>query len=104
MTSTDRAAELLEKVETEIREEATDEAEEMRMDPDNVEAKEMYEMYSEDADDYRDIAILMRGGQADDAYEKWDGLDTASRDYLVDYLDDEEEQEVMTAFGDEEGS
>lgn len=96
MISTDRAADLLEKVEQAIREEVVDCLEELRMDPSQEDQREMAEMYKADADTYRDVAVLMRGGQADDAYEKFDGMDTAARDYLNDgYISDNEADQVM---------
>jgi hypothetical protein len=100
MSNTDRAAELLEQVEQGIRNEQEDCLEELRMDPSQEDQREMAEMYKADADDYRDIAILMRGGQGDDACEKWSDLDTAARDYLHDgYISDEDTDVVYAAFG-----
>lgn len=96
MISTDRAAELLEKVEQAVRNEAEDCLEELRMDPSQEDQREMAEMYTADADSYRDIAILVRGGQVDDASEKFDGMDTAARDYIDDgYISDNEADAVM---------
>lgn len=99
MISTDRAADLLEKVEQAIREEVVDCLEELRMDPTQEDQREQAEMYKADADTYRDIAILMRGGQVDDAYSKFDEQDTAARDYLNDgYISDTEADQVMAVF------
>lgn len=100
MSNTDKAADLLEQVEQAIRNEAEDCLEELRMDPSQEDQREMAEGYTEDANDYRDIAILMRAGQGDDACEKWSDLDTASRDFLHDgYISDEEADIVYAAFG-----
>ena len=104
MSNTDRAAELLEQVEQAVRNEQEDCLEELRMDPSQEDQRELAESYKEDADAYRDIAILMRGGQGDDACEKWGDLDTAARDYLVDYLSDDEADVVYAAFGYDENS
>ena len=103
MISTDNAAELLEKVEQAIRNEQEDCLEELRMDPSQEDQREMAEMYGKDADAYRDIAILVRGGQVDDAYEKFDGMDTAARDYLNDgYISDNEADDVMAVFEEDD--
>lgn len=103
MISTDTAADLLDKVEQAIRNEAEDCLEELRMDPSQEDQREMAEMYTADADGYRDAAILMRSGQSDDAYEKYDALDTAAQDYLFDgYISDEESAQVMAVFEDDE--
>jgi len=99
MIGTDEAATLLEKVETAIRNEYEDCMEQVRMDPDSFEEKEMADMYLEDANCYRDIAILMRGGQVEDSYEKFEGQDTAARDYMNDgYINDEEADSVFDLF------
>ncbi len=96
MISTDRAAELLEQVEQAVRNEMEDCLEELRMDPSQEDQREMAEMYKADADTYRDVAILVRSGQVDDAYEKFDGMDTAARDYINDgYISDEQADQVM---------
>lgn len=103
MISTDRAAELLEKVEQAVRNEMEDCLEELRMDPSQEDQREMAEMYKADADCYRDVAILVRGGQVDDASEKFDGMDTAARDYIYDgYISDNEADAVMTVLEDDD--
>lgn len=45
---------------------------------------EMEEMYKKDAKDYRDIANIVGCNKIEAATAKYDGLDTASRDYLYD--------------------
>lgn len=103
MISTDRAAELLEQVEQAVRNEMEDCLEELRMDPSQEDQREMAEMYKEDADTYRDVAILVRAGQVDDAYEKFDGMDTAARDYINDgYISDEQADQVMEVLEDDD--
>lgn len=103
MISTDNAADLLEKVERAIRNEAEDCLEELRMDPSQEDQREMAEGYTEDANDYRDIAILMRSGQSDDAGEMFYGLDTAARDFLYDgYISDNEADDVLAVMEDDD--
>jgi hypothetical protein len=101
MISTDAAAKLMDKVIVGIEDNIQDEREELEMDATNEDAREQAEMLEADADDYRAIADLLRCGQADDAHEKYDGMDTASRDYLYDGdISDDEAAQVMAVMED----
>ena len=66
--------------------------------------EEMREMYAADCKDYAKIQRLLVDGHKAEAIHKYDHLDTASREYIFDYLNDDDAAYMNRFFGwDEQG-
>ena len=74
-----------------------EEAEDYDQCTDGPDDEDHVDMLRSDAADYAELAELLKAKEVKKATDKYLSLDTASQDYLFDYLDSEESEKVDNA-------